>query len=278
MLNPYTTEEAKIVSVKTSAPDIKVFHFRMKSGKALDYTPGQYYVFSLPGFGESVFVPTELLDRKNTYDIAVQKVGRVTTQWHKLKAGDTFGMRGPYGNGFDMPAISKGNILFVAGGLGIVPIRSLLSSMSDRFCKQLPGKIQLFYGARAYEYLLFKKEFAKWKKCLNLEITLSKPYPDTDKGWRSHAGLVTTLFKKVKTVTGGKAILCGPPIMFKFVIPEVKKAGYADEDIILSLERRMHCAGLGTCQHCCIGPYYICKDGPIFSYDLLKDTVQYKEI
>ncbi len=275
MLNPFETQEAKIIAIKASAPGIKVFKFKLKTGKSLGYNPGQYFVFSLPGFGESVFVPTEVADEPFVYDIAVQKIGRVTGKFHSLEVGDTFGIRGPYGNGFDLKKIKKGNILFVAGGLGIVPIRSLISYLTKRYCQRYSSNMQLLYGAKAYEYLLFKNEFTKWKDCLKLEITLNKPYPDTAKGWRSHAGIITTLFKKVETINDGTAIVCGPPIMFKYVIPVLKQSGFADENIYLSMERRMHCAGAGTCQHCAIGPYYVCKDGPVFSYDQIKETTEY---
>ncbi|MFA5052242.1 MAG: FAD/NAD(P)-binding protein [Patescibacteria group bacterium] len=275
MLNPFQTQEAIILNVRQQTPGIKSFRFKLKSGKDLGYVPGQFFVFSLPGFGESVFVPTEVQYTKNIYDIAVQKVGNVTEQFHKLKTGDTFGIRGPYGNGFDMKKITNRSILLVAGGLGIVPLRSLLSYLTKRYCRTFPHSIQLFYGARSYKNIIFRSEIPAWKKCLKLEVTLSDPYPDTAKGWRSHAGLVTTLFKKVDVLKDGVAILCGPPVMFNAVIPKLVALGYKDDDIYLSMERRMECAGLGTCQHCAIGPYYVCKDGPVFTYAQLKDVNQY---
>jgi NAD(P)H-flavin reductase len=275
MLNPYQTQDAVILSTKLETPAIKLFVFKLKNNKPLEYNPGQFFVFSLPGFGESVFVPAEHSESNNTYDIAVAKVGTVTAEFHKLEKGDSFGIRGPYGNGFDLQKIIGKPILFVAGGLGIVPLRSLFAHLTNRYCNRYGAPVQLFYGAKTYEDLIFREEFKQWKKCLQLEVSLAQPHPDTAKGWRAHLGLVTTLFKKVDVVKGGVAILCGPPIMFKFVIPELQKAGYKDEDIYLSLERRMECAGLGTCQHCAIGPYYVCKDGPVFTYAQLKDTVQY---
>lgn len=274
MLNPYQTQDAVIISTKQETPAIKSFVFRLKNGAALKYTPGQFFVFSLPGFGESVFVPAEHAT-EGEYDIAVANVGTVTAQFHRLDKGDTFGLRGPYGNGFDLKKVQGKNILFIAGGLGIVPLRSLFAYLTKRYCNRYDSHIQLFYGARSYQDLIFRKEFSAWKKCLQLEVTLSKPHPDTMRGWRGHIGLVTTLFKKVDVVQGGVAILCGPPVMFKAVIPELERAGFKPEDIYLSLERRMECAGLGTCQHCGIGPYYVCKDGPVFSYAQLKNTVQY---
>ena len=275
MLNPYKTEEAVILSAKQQTSQIKSFVFRLMDKSILEYNPGQFFVFSSPGFGESVFVPAERT-RAGEYDIAVARVGSVTAQFHRLEKGDTFGIRGPYGNGFDLKKIQGKSMLLVAGGLGIVPLRSLFAHLTKRYCNVYGSPIQLFYGARSYEDLVFRNEFKQWKKCLQLETTLSKPHPDTMTGWRGHIGLVTTLFKKVDVVNGGVAILCGPPVMFKAVVPVMLRAGFKDEDIYLSLERRMECAGLGTCQHCGLGPYYVCKDGPVFTYAQLKDTVQYE--
>jgi len=264
-----------ILEIKQQTKQIKSFVFRLLSKKVLQYNPGQFFVFSLPGYGESVFVPADRA-KLGEYDIAVARVGTVTAQFHRLKEGDTFGIRGPYGNGFDLKKFQKRPMLLIAGGLGIVPLRSLFAHLTHRYRNVFyDSPIQLFYGARSYGDLVFREEFKQWKKCLQLEVTLSKPHPDTMTGWRSHIGLVTTLFKKVDIVHGGVAILCGPPVMFKAVVPVLQRAGFKDEDIYLSLERRMECAGLGTCQHCAIGPYYVCKDGPVFTYAQLKNTVQY---
>jgi len=278
MLNPYQTNEVVILKVKNQAPEVKSFDFKLKSGRVLEYNPGQFFVFSLAGYGESVFVPAEKLGRKNLYDITVQKIGRVTGQFHQLKVGDNFGIRGPYGNGFDLKKLKDKNLLLVAGGIGLIPVRSLIHYLINR--KELDAKnrkIQLLYGCRTFGHVLFKEEIKRWKKQLDIQISLEKGGKQKIHGIGCYTGVITVLFKKADVIQGGAAILCGPPVMFKYVIDEVKKAGFKfkEEDIYLSLERRMHCAGLGTCQHCAIGPYYVCKDGPVFSYDQLKDTVQY---
>jgi len=277
MLNPYQTIEAQILKVKDQAPGIKSFDFKLKSGKVLEYEPGQFFVFSLPGYGESVFVPAEKIGRKGIYDIAVQKIGRVTEQFHKLKTSDTFGIRGPYGNGFDLKKLKGKNLLLVAGGIGMVPIRSLLHYWINR--KELYAEnreIQLLYGCRNFGLVLFKEDLKKWKKDLDIQISLDEGDDPKNIGMNCYKGVITVLFKKADIIKKGSAILCGPPIMFKFVVPEVQQAGFADKDIYLSLERRMHCAGLGTCQHCGVGDLYVCKDGPVFSFDKLKNTLQYE--
>ncbi len=277
MLNPYQTQEATVLAVKDQAEGIKSFDFKLKNQKALDYKPGQFFVFSLPGFGEAVFVPAEKIGKKNIYDIAVHKVGRLTSQFHILKKGDTFGIRGPYGNGFDMRKFSEKNILLVAGGIGLVPLRSLLNYLINHdLLKPKERKIQLLYGCRSFGLVLFKDDLKKWNKKFDIQVSLDEGDHPAKAGITCYQGVITVLFDKAEIVRGGVAVLCGPPVMFKFVVPKVQDVGYADEDIYLSLERRMECAGLGTCQHCAIGPYYVCKDGPIFSYDILKDTIQYE--
>lgn len=277
MLNPYQTDEAEILKVKDQAPEIKSFDFKLKSDKALEYEPGQFYVFSLPGYGESVFVPMEKVGQKNIYDIAVYNVGQVTSHFHQLKKGDTFGLRGPYGNGFDLRKLKGKNLLLIAGGMGIVPVRSLINYLNNRHELDLGKRqIQLLYGCRSFGLVLFKDEIKQWNKQFDIQISLDKGDEPLHTSMNCYKGVITTLLKKAEIIKQGSAVICGPPIMFKFVVPEVQKAGYKDEDIYLSLERRMHCAGLGTCQHCAIGPYYVCKDGPVFSYNQLKDTVQYQ--
>jgi len=276
MLNPYQTIEAEILSVKQQTPETKSFDFRLKNGKPLDYIPGQFYVFSLAGWGEAVFVPAEKIGQKNVYDIAIHKVGRVTEEFHRLKKGDTFGIRGPYGNGFDLTKFKGKNILLVAGGLGLIPLRSLIHYLINRqLLEPEKRKIQLLYGCKNFGEVLFKDELKLWQKDMDIYLSLDKGQGEKLGRASCYTGVITVLFKKAEIVKNGVAILCGPPIMFKFTVPEVQKAGYKDEDIYLSLERRMHCAGLGTCQHCAIGPLYVCKDGPVFTQAQLNGLPQY---
>jgi len=276
MLNPYQTDEAVVLKVKDQAPEIKSFDFKLKSRQVLEYEPGQFFVFSLPGYGESVFVPMEKVNRKGIYDIAVQKLGRVTSQFHNLRSGDSFGIRGPYGNGWGLNRIKNKNLLLIAGGIGIIPIRCLINYLINRkLLNTKKQKVQLLYGCRSFDLVLFKDEIKKWNKQFDIQISLDKGDHPANTGMNCYKGVLGILFKKINAVKDGVALLCGPPIVYKFVVPEVLKLGYPDDKILLSLERRMHCAGLGTCQHCAIGPYYVCKDGPVFSYNQLKDTVQY---
>jgi len=275
MKNPYLPIPVVIKSARRETPGVKTFILQKRDRKPFNFEPGQIIAASLPGFGEAFFAPSTADAGRRTFEISVQRIGRVTSQLHNLKAADQFGLRGPFGQGFDLKKITGQPLLLIAGGIGIIPIRSLLRHLTDNFCLRYPPKIQLFYGARTYQDLLFKKEFNQWKKCLDLEVTLSKPYPDTDRGWRSHAGLLSTVFKKTPPLTGGLAILCGPPIMFKVMVPKLLQIGFFESAIYLSIERRMQCAGLTTCQHCGVGEHYVCQDGPVFNYAEMKDQPQF---
>lgn len=277
MHNPYDTIECTILRVKDQAEGIKSFDFKLKSGKVLDYEPGQFYVFSLPGYGESVFVPMEKIGERNVYDIAVQKIGRVTSQFHTLRSGDTFGIRGPYGNGWDMKRIKNKDLLLIAGGIGLVPIRCLINYMLNRtMLDTKKQKVQLLYGCRSFGLMLYKDELKKWSKQFDIQISLDKGDHPSHTGMNCYKGVLGVLFKKTEIVKEGVAVLCGPPIIYKFIVPEVIKLGFPDDKILLSLERRMHCAGLGTCQHCAVGELYVCKDGPVFTYSQVKNNLQYK--
>lgn len=276
MLNPYEHREAIILSTNQQTPSVKSFNFKMKDGKGLDYLPGQFFVFSVPGFGESVFVPSESLDKKNEYDIGVMNVGRVTSKFHSFGKGDSFGVRGPYGNGFDLKKFKGKNILLIAGGLGLVPLRSLLHYLYNRNELDTENRqIQLLYGCRNFGEILWREELMQHSKKFNITMSMDEGKDEQMGNISCYKGVITVLFEKADIVKNGVAVLCGPPIMFKFVVPEVQKVGYKDEDIYLSLERRMHCAGLGTCQHCAVGELYVCKDGPVFSFDQLQGNIQY---
>jgi len=151
------------------------------------------------------------------------------------------------------------------GGLGFVPLRSLILGKEKFFGKD--SKFQIFYGAKNPDEMLFRYEYNRWREN-NIELRLT-----TDKecaGWAGCVGLVTTLFDKFPPAENSRAFVCGPPVMYKSAIAKLKEKNFADEDIFLSLERRMHCA-VGVCQHCAVGPYYTCKDGPVFRYDKIKD-------
>ena len=163
----------------------------------------------------------------------------------------------------------KRNLLLVGGGCGFVPLRSVINNYFDN--PQVYKRIQIFYGCKSVDDILFSREFKQWKKHFDFHLTLDKATTGEKRDLSCNTGVVTKLFTKYKVLDDAVALLVGPPIMYRFVLQELKKLKFKPEDIYFSLERRMHC-GVGTCQHCAIGSYYVCKDGPVFSWDQIKDV------
>ncbi|MFH0854091.1 MAG: FAD/NAD(P)-binding protein [bacterium] len=283
MLNPYQTVLAKIKDIRDESNEVKLFtlFFLDKNFKKdFNVKSGQIVEVGIYGFGEGPFAICSSVYEKDFFQICVRKTGKLTNKMHKAKIGDIFTIRGPYGLGV-FPE-TKRNLLLVAGGLGLVPLRSLIYKYIFGYfggywrlqkfnapIVALKGgftpKAQLFYGARSQDDLIFKDEYRRWRKYIDMHITLD----NEEIGWNEHSGVITTLFRDVKIVDNPIAILCGPPIMYKFVLDELKRLKFKDEDIYMSLERRIHCA-VGVCQHCAVGSKYICKDGPVFRWKDIK--------
>jgi NAD(P)H-flavin reductase len=228
------------------------------------FEPGQIIFLSIPNFGEAPFAPCNPPGQE--LELCVRKVGKITDKIHRLKIGDNAGIRGPFGIGW--PGARRqapSNLLMVVGGLGLIPLRNFIWGKE----KFLPPetKTQIFYGAKNPDEFLFKNDFEEWKnRGVDIKLTIDKEC----QGWNDCVGLVTTLFDKNPVNADSTAFLCGPPIMYKFVLEKMKSAGVPDENIYLSLERRMHC-GVGVCQHCAVGSFYTCKDGPVFKYADIKN-------
>jgi len=280
MFNPYDTKSAKIVKITDQTPDIKLFefafdkmHFQLRLDEDILHKPGQFMILSLPGFGEAPFAPCSGTRNKNI-ELCIRAAGRLTNRLHALKTGDKVGIRGPFGSGWpslagpnpaELGGQLKKNVLIVVGGLGLIPLRTLILGKNDFLDKD--AKVQIFYGAKHPSEMLFRNEYDDWRKNgINLQLTIDKVCED----WKGCVGLVTKLFDVASLVLNARAFICGPPVMYKFVLEKLKKHGFSDEDIYLSLERRMHC-GIGVCQHCGVGPYYTCKDGPVFQYSRIKN-------
>lgn len=269
MKNPYKISVVKITAVTKDAPDTRAFCLIFKDEKKqkqFSFVPGQFAMVGILGVGEVPVGIDSPPHEKRYFTITVRAVGRVTEEINKLEKGDFLTFRGPFGNGWPLNKIAKKNLLMVAGGLGIVPLKPLVDWALK---KNIKGQeIQLFYGCRDFKNLLFEKHYKKWRQSLDTRIILDQAC----KIWNGRVGKVTELFDR-RVVTNAVACVCGPPVMYCFVVPKLLQTGFAAEDIYLSLERRMHC-GLGQCEHCAIGEKYVCKDGPIFSYAELKNYPQ----
>jgi len=235
-------------------------------GEDFHYRPGQFVEVSIPGIGEAPISISSSPSRLESFDITVRAVGSVTNALHAQPVGSTIGIRGPYGNAFPMDEVAGLDALFVAGGIGLAPLRSVLVNMLDNRSKY--GRITLLYGARTPADLLFKRDLKAWQDMEDLEVFQTVDVGDDT--WKGNVGVVTTLFRNIKVdPERTAAFVCGPPVMFRFVIMELIKMGFSDDRIISTLERYMKC-GVGKCGHCCIGHKYVCVDGPVFTYREIK--------
>ncbi len=273
MFNPYQTKLVVIKRVIKESSDVKrfVLEFENKLDKEnFDFIPGQFIKVSIPGLCDAPFTFGSSPKNRDNFEIAVRGVGNLTNFLNRMQIGQKIGIRGPYGNGFPMDLIKKRNTLIVSGGCGFVPFKSMIEDyLIDK--KSYKSKFQIFYGARSFDELLFKRDFEKWESSgIDLKITVDKNDEKCDiSKYGCNVGLVTELIKNEDLVEKPVVLVCGPSIMVKFVVMELDKLSIPHSDIFVSLEGRMEC-GIGVCEHCAIGPYYVCKDGPVFSWDKIE--------
>jgi sulfite reductase subunit B len=268
MKNPYYPIPARIIKVEKLSSINRLFTVKIENKEireSFKFRHGQFFILSIPGFGEAPFGFCSSPTIKDYFQVSVDKRGSLTSELFKLKKGSTVGIRGPYGNGFDQKKIKSRNLILVAGGCGLSPLRTIIQDANQN--PQNFKKIQVFYGCRNPELLAFKKDYKKWSKNIEVNLTVDSP----DKNWKENVGVVTNLLTENKIKSDSVAILVGPPIMYKFVVQKLIELGLKEEDIYLSLERRMHC-GVGVCQHCVlVNGNYVCTDGPVFSYAEIKN-------
>ena len=232
-----------------------------------NFLPGQCAMVSLFGKGECFFAISSSPTQKGYIEVSVMKLGKVTSALHECEPGDAVGVRGPYGNSFDVEGWQGKNLVFIGGGIGQAPLRSLINYVVDNGKKY--GKLDVIYGARSSKDLSYKQEFAELEKRKDVNVHLSIDVEE--EGWKKFVGFVPTNLLRVKpSPKNSIAITCGPPIMIKFVIQNLEQLGFTEEQIFTTLEMRMKC-GIGKCGRCNIGNLYVCKDGPVFSYKQLKN-------
>jgi sulfhydrogenase subunit gamma (sulfur reductase) len=259
--NIFQPREATIVRTAQPTPMEKHFTLKMVDGKPMKFEPGQIVELSLFGFGEIPLGFASSPTRENTFDLVVRTVGRVSTALNRMDKGQSLYVRGPLGRGFDLQKLRGHDVVIIAGGIGLCPTRSLIQYILDR--RSEFKRFILFYGARDPKQQLFLEDLANWRESKDVEY-----FETVDKGdpsWKGNVGVITTLFPKVKLGPDTRAVICGPPVMFRFVIRELDKLGIARENIFVDLERRMKC-GVGKCGHCQINDKYVCVDGPVFSF------------
>jgi len=265
--NPFQPEMMRIVRRYNLTDDVKFFQvraLRMERALSLKYLPGQFMMVSLLGAGEAPFSISSTPSRPGLLEFCIREVGNVTRSLFTLKENSLLGVRGPYGNGFPVEKMIGHDLIIIVGGLGAAPLRSLLLYALDN--RELFGKLYFLHGAKKPSEMLFREEFLALRERDDLNCLLTVDNDDTGV-WPCHTGLVTSLFQQVQNIDAEKtyAVVCGPPVMYKFVIEELLKLRIPKHQILMTLERRMKC-GVGKCGHCAIDYIYTCLDGPVFSY------------
>lgn len=259
----YLPLEVKITDITDLTQDVKLF--RLEKPKGFFYSPGQFIMASVWGSGDVPISLTSTYEIHKEIELCIRKVGLVTSAFHDLRPDDYIGIRGPFGNRFPFEEAFDKDVLFVAGGIGIAPLRSLVNLVIAQ--KRKFGRIALICGSRNPSEALFMEEIEQWKG-QGIDVTLTVDV--TAEGWRHNTGLVTEFINKQKVAfKSSYAFICGPHPMIKAVMRDLSFMGMSKERIITTLEAHMKC-GVGKCGHCYTDGKYVCTDGPVFNYKEIK--------
>lgn len=271
MNNALIPEMAVVTAVKKQTYDTITYTMAFKDPqKQQDYAfkPGQFNMISLLGMGEAPISISSCCGREETFDHTVRAVGDITRTMTVFEPGQLLGVRGPYGTGWPIEQAKGHDVLVVAGGIGLAPIRPMITHIFRN--RKDYGSLEVLYGARTPEDMLFTDEFDEWCTHPQTSVLLTADNVADKRNWPHNVGVVTTLFEKMTTPPDNTlVVMCGPEIMMKFSIFSALGVGFKPENIYVSLERRMKC-GVCVCGHCQIGPNYVCQDGPVFPYNSVK--------
>ncbi len=268
MINPYLPYPVRVKDVQVATEDRTLRTYELEFLNSEDagrfkYLPGQFAELSLAGYGESPIGIASSPTEGDNLLFTVSRAGKVTTKLHNMSAGDIMGVRGPLGHPYPLDKTLGKNIVIIAGGYAVTTLRSTMIWLLHPDNRDKYGKITFIYGARTPGMLLYMDVLQEWEKSgqADVHITIDREAP----GWTRHVGFVPQIVEQVApSPDNSVALICGPPIMIKFTQPGLDKMGWQGDQIILSLENRMKC-GIGICGRCNVGPYYICKDGPVFT-------------
>ena len=258
-----------VTDIRIDTPDVRTFRVVTPEGKKpFEHIPGQCAMLSIPGVGEALFSITSSPTNTEFMEFSIKKCGCVTSFLHAIEPGQYVTIRGPYGNGFPVESAFKGkDLLFVAGGIGLAPLRSVINYC--RHHRSNYGSIDIVYGSRSMQDLVdYNEIMEEWCKedGINVHLTIDREQPE----WNGHVGFVPNFVKELNFDTNKTAVLCGPPIMIKFTLAGLQELGFGKDQIYTTLEMRMKC-GIGKCGRCNLGDKFICKDGPVFRFDQLEE-------
>ncbi len=263
--NLYQPLTGEIVEIIEESPTIK--SFVVVPQEDFVFKTGQFVELTLPGEGEAPFTPSSTPARTDQMEITIMNAGRITQRLHQCHPGQLVGIRGPYGHGYPLDRFVGKTVYIIGGGVGLAPIRSLFLTLVDRL-DDFQGVVCRF-GARTPQDFIYKETlFGTWQNIKGVDIAVTADQANGD--WNGHVGVVTSIMEpRDVNIKQSVAVVCGPPIMMKYVTIKLLDFGFAEEDIYLSMEKNMSC-GFGKCGHCMIGPYYVCKDGPVFTFAQMK--------
>jgi len=259
------TYKSRVLAAIPLTEHEKLFHIRILDPlerQNFQFLPGQFVMLELPGCGEVAISISGSSSNREFLELCVRKVGKVTGMLHRLEPGAFVGVRGPFGTHFPMQEMVGSNVLLIAGGLGIVPLRSTIYWVNDHRIDY--RDVTIMYGIRDPSQILFDYQAEEWCRVYGLRMETIVEHPD--ESWAGHVGMITELFEDVNIDPDNTyAVVCGPPVMFKYVCGYLSDLGLPRQRMFVSLERRMHC-GMGKCCRCNVGSTFTCLDGPVFDY------------
>lgn len=258
----YVPVECEVVAVSDLTPNEKLFRLRLADGAPLGQLPGQFVQVSLLGWGEAPISVASSPTKSGWFELGVRRAGTLTSAMHRLEAGDRIGIRGPFGRPFDLARLAGRDLLLISGGCGLAPMRSLIQYCEDRRAEF--GRVTILYGAKSVADTLFKEDLAGWEASASFACSRTVDRVADGECFDGNVGLITGLIPPLEIdAERTVAVIVGPPVMYRFVIAELRRKGLGPERIVVSLERHMRC-GVGKCGHCTIEHLYCCQDGPVF--------------
>ncbi len=264
--DPLVPVIAVVDRIREDTADIKTFQVKKpKEGLPFTFKPGQCAMLSVPPVGEAIFSITSSPTQQNFLEFSIKNVGKVTDCLHQVEEGTEIGIRGPYGNNFPVEEFKGKDLLFIGGGIGLAPLRSVINYTLDN--RNDYGKIDIVYGARSPKDFVHSNDlYHNWVQAegTDVHLTIDKEF----EGWKGNVGFVPQYIEELNFSCDKVALVCGPPIMIKFVLEVLEKLGFDQKQIYTTLELKMKC-GIGKCGRCNIGDKYVCKDGPVFRCDEL---------
>jgi sulfhydrogenase subunit gamma (sulfur reductase) len=270
--NIYRPHPMKVVKIIPETGDTKTFHLQFQDPalkESFSFLAGQFAEYSVLGEGEATFCISSSPTRMDHLEFSVKRVGRVTQALHHLNEGEVVGFRGPYGNHFPLDRMRGKNLVFIGGGIGLAPLRSLIQNVLDNRSEY--GEIAILYGARTPQDLCFKYDLEAWSQDPSVKMITTVDAGDKD--WKGKVGLVPIVLGEMAPSShDAMAITCGPPIMIRYTLLALEKLGFTPPQVWTTLEMKMKC-GVGKCGRCNIGPIYVCKDGPVFSLEEIRNFI-----